>query len=81
MSVIPLINPLYLEMVDLIRSSASIAFDCVFSQNLSEATSTYFAFNEDNRNIGENITSYVESRAEKLRTELKNLTETIANLK
>ena len=69
------------EMVDLIRSSASIAFDCVFSQNLSEATSTYFAFNEDNRNIGENITSYVESRAEKLRTELKNLTETIANLK
>ena len=69
------------EMVDLIRSSASIAFDCVFSQNLSEATSTYFAFNEDHRNIGENITSDVESRAEKLRTELKNLTETIANLK
>ena len=69
------------EMVDLIRSSASIAFDCVFSQNLSEATSTYFAFNEDNRNIGENITSYVESRAEKLRTELENLSETIANLK
>lgn len=67
-------------MVDLIRSSASIAFDCVFSQNLSEATSTYFAFNEDNRYIGENITSYVEKRASKLRAELESLNETIKAL-
>lgn len=68
------------EMVDLIRSSASIAFDCVFSQNLSEATSTYFAFNEDNRHIGENNTSYVEKRASKLRAELESLNETIKAL-
>lgn len=68
------------EMVDLIRSSASIAFDCVFSQNMSEATSTYFAFNEDNKNIGENITSYVEKKSTKIKTELEKLNETVANL-
>ena len=64
------------EMVDLIRSSASIAFDCVFSQNMSEATSTYFAFNEDNKNIGENITSYVEKQIDKNQNELESLNKT-----
>ena len=68
------------EMVDLIRSSASIAFDCVFSQNMSEATSTYFQFAEDNKTIGENITSYVEKKSTKIKTELEKLNETIANL-
>ena len=68
------------EMVDLIRSSASIAFDCVFAQNMSEATCTYFAFNGDNKTIGENITSYVEKRSKKIKTELEKLNETVANL-
>ena len=68
------------DMVDLIRASASIAFDCVFAQNMSEATCTYFAFNDDNKTIGENITSYVEKRSKKIKTELEKLNETVANL-
>ena len=68
------------DMVVLLGARASIAFDCVFSQNMSEATSTYFAFNEDNKNIGENITSYVEKKSTKIKTELEKLNETVANL-
>ena len=47
---------------------------------MSEATSTSFAFNEDNKNIGENITSYVEKKSTKIKTELEKLNETVANL-
>lgn len=68
------------EMVDLIRQSAELAFDCVYAQNLSEATSAYFAFWDVSHNVGENVTSYVESRSEKLKTELAELSETIKNM-